>query len=167
MHTQPYGIPGPWPGRLAIMPRPRGGDWLEDETKSWRQSGINVVVSLLTSDEIEELNLDAEGELCHVNQIEFVSFPIEDRGVPSSMGSFKNLVSSLGDHLANGRNVVIHCRQGIGRAGLVAIALLVAAGVEKDAAVARVSSARGCLVPETSDQRQWINEFSKSHALST
>ena len=36
MHTELYWIPGPWLGRLAIMPRPRGGDWLEDEIRSWR-----------------------------------------------------------------------------------------------------------------------------------
>jgi hypothetical protein len=47
MRTELYWVEGPWSGRLAIMPRPRGGDWLEEEIQSWRRSGIDVVVSLL------------------------------------------------------------------------------------------------------------------------
>jgi hypothetical protein len=30
-----YWINTPWPGRLAIVPRPRGGDWLEEEVGAW------------------------------------------------------------------------------------------------------------------------------------
>ena len=43
MKTAPYWIDGPWPGRLAIVPRPRGGDWLEDEVRAWRQVGLDNV----------------------------------------------------------------------------------------------------------------------------
>lgn len=49
-----YWIPGPWKGRLAITPRPRGGDWIEDEMKSWCDQSINVVVSLLEPSENRE-----------------------------------------------------------------------------------------------------------------
>jgi hypothetical protein len=66
------------------MPRPCGGDWLEDEIQSWRQAGVDVVVSLLTREEQTELNLADEEALCRANGIEFGSFPIVDRGVPSS-----------------------------------------------------------------------------------
>ena len=52
-----FWIPGPWRGRLAIASRPRGGDWLEDETNGLRQAGIDVVVSLLESDEVAQLDL--------------------------------------------------------------------------------------------------------------
>src|SRR6266478_3602266 len=47
MYTQPFWIEGKWPGRLAVSPRQRGGDWLEDEMKFWQRSGISLVVSLL------------------------------------------------------------------------------------------------------------------------
>jgi hypothetical protein len=43
MRTELYWIERPWRGRLAIMPRPRGGDWLDDEIQSWRRSGVDVV----------------------------------------------------------------------------------------------------------------------------
>src|SRR5205823_15134454 len=79
-----YEIPGPWPGRLAIVPRPRGGDWLEDEVGAWSQAGLDVVVSLLTQDEVVDLDLAQEAELSRAKGIKFVAFPIPDRSVPLS-----------------------------------------------------------------------------------
>lgn len=55
-----YWVPGPWPGRLGVVPRPRGGDWLADEVHLWRTSGLDVVTSLLTPDEAAELELQDE-----------------------------------------------------------------------------------------------------------
>ena len=84
MRAEIYWVQGPWTGRLAIMPRPRGGDWLEDEVRDWRSAGIDVVVCTLTSDEVAELNLAQEAALCEANGIEYLAFPIVDRGVPRS-----------------------------------------------------------------------------------
>ena len=57
MRAEVYWIEGPWPVRVAIPPRPRGGDWLEDEVRAWRASGVAVRVSLLTGSEIHDLDL--------------------------------------------------------------------------------------------------------------
>jgi protein-tyrosine phosphatase len=162
MRTELYWIEGPWRGRLAIMPRPRGGDWLEDEIQSWRHAGVDVVVSLLTREEQSELNLRDEEALCRANNIEFGSFPIVDRSVPSSAEGFSEQVIKLAEQLANGQNIAVHCRQGIGRAALVAICLLTVSGMEPAAAMERVGAARGCDVPETPEQRRWIADFAKS-----
>jgi protein-tyrosine phosphatase len=144
------------------MPRPRGGDWLEDEIQSWLRAGVKVVVSLLTCDEQTELSLADEEKLCRANGIEFVTFPIVDRGVPSSSEAFSDQMIKHSEQLANGKNIAVHCRQGIGRAPLVAICLLVLSGVQSAAAIDRVSAARGCSVPETPEQRRWITDFAKS-----
>src|SRR5437879_3765405 len=144
MRTELYWIEGPWPGRLAIMPRPRGGDWLEDEIQSWRRAGVDVDVSLLTREEQTEFSLGDEEKLCRPNGIEFVSFPIVDRSIPSSLAAFSDQMAKLADQLAHGKNIAVHCRQGVGRAALVAICLLVLSGVEPAAAIDRVGAARGC-----------------------
>jgi protein-tyrosine phosphatase len=162
MRTELYWIARPWRGRLAIMPRPRGGDWLEDEIQSWRRSGVDVVVSLLTREEQTELDLPSEEALCRANGIEFVSIPIVDRGVPSSFETFSDQVIKLTEQLAHGKNIAVHCRQGIGRAALVAICLLALSGLDPAAAIERVGAARGCSVPETPEQRRWIADFAKS-----
>ncbi len=59
-----YWIPVIAAGRLAIMPRPRSGDWLADEISAWDREGLNVVVSLLESHEVKELGLGDEATLC-------------------------------------------------------------------------------------------------------
>ena len=79
-----FWIPGPWRGNLAVVPRPRGGDWLEDEARAWQQAGIGVIVSLLEPDEAAGLDLAKEPDAAKSNNIRFISFPIPDRGVPAS-----------------------------------------------------------------------------------
>jgi hypothetical protein len=103
MRTELYWIEGPWRGSLAIMPRPRGGDWLEDEIQSLRRSGVDVVDSLLTREEQSEFNLSDEESLCRANGIEFVSFPIVDRSVPSSAEAFSEQAIKLAEQLASAR----------------------------------------------------------------
>lgn len=165
MRTDLYLIDSPWPGRLAIALRPRGGDWLEDEIQAWQQVRVDMVLSLLTPDEMESLELVREGELCQANGVEFISFPIPDRGVPSSVEVFTNLVTQLAENLTNQHNLAIHCRQGIGRAALVAICLLVHSGLVSEEAIQRVTEARGCAVPETPEQRKWIADFARALQL--
>ena len=128
MLTQPSWIDYGGPGRLAVSPRPRGGDWLEDEMKAWRMLGIDVVVSLLTPEESSELALENEAECCRTAELEFRNFPIEDRSVPTSRDAFSALASELAAVLIEGKTVIIHCRQGIGRSGLLAILVLNQAG---------------------------------------
>jgi len=161
MRAELYWIEGPWPGRLAILPRPRGGDWLEDEVRSWQQASLNVIVSLLTSDEVVELGLAEESRLCQAYGLHFLSFPIVDRGVPSSRVATLDFVRRLETALTNGENLAIQCRQGIGRSALIAACLLVLSSVNPEMALQRVSAARGCPVPETTEQRQWVIEFAR------
>lgn len=61
--------------------RPRGGDWLEDEIRGWKTSGIDSVVSLLTEDEVAGLNLENEPKFCKAHGLRYFSFPVIDRGV--------------------------------------------------------------------------------------
>jgi protein-tyrosine phosphatase len=161
MRTELYWIEGPWQGKLAILPRPRGGDWLEDEVQGWRATGIDVIVSLLTSDEVADLDLGQEGGLCEAHGIDFRAFPIVDRSVPASRKATLDFVKKLAKLLAEGKSIAIHCRQGIGRSALIAACLLVLSGIVPDAAFLRVSEGRGCSVPETSEQRQWLMEFTQ------
>ncbi len=145
-----------WLGTLYIAPRPRGGDWLSDETARWRQSGIQTVLSLLTHEEESELDIGGEAEEVRKHGMKFISFPILDRGIPSSRTAAVEMLDEVHDELQSGKNVLVHCRQGIGRAGMVAASLLVLDGAEPEAAIKKVSNARGVPVPETRDQEQWI-----------
>jgi protein-tyrosine phosphatase len=161
MRVELYWIEGPWPGRLAILPRPRGGDWLEDEIDAWRRAGVDMVVSLLTPDEVTDLGLGDEANISRRNGIDFASFPIPDRGVPSSAAAAAELVTKLDAALANGRTVAVHCRQGIGRSAVIAASLLTRAGLDPERAFRRIGAARGLPVPETDEQRAWVESFAR------
>ena len=159
MRDKVYWITGPWRGRLAILPRPRGGDWLEDETRGWRAAGIDAVVTLLEASEESELDLGGESVAAVAAGLDFHSFPIPDRGVPDSREAVAELATQLSDALQAGRSVGLHCRQGVGRSGLLAVATLVSAGEGVAAALERVAQARGLPVPETEAQHRWVSEF--------
>src|ERR1043166_2284788 len=103
MFTRIYWIDARSAGRLAIMPRPRAGDWLEDEVRDWREAGIDMVVSLLQQTEIAELGLGPEAGLCRARGMEFVSFPIPDRGVPASLRKAAAVVARVRERLTAGQ----------------------------------------------------------------
>lgn len=159
MRDKVFWIPGPWRGRLAILPRPRGGDWLDDETRAWRKAAVDAVVSLLEPGEEAELDLARESAAARASGIDFRSFPIPDRGVPGSPEAVAELATQLSEALQEGKNVALHCRQGVGRSALIAAAALVSAGQDVDTALESIARSRGLPVPETEEQRRWIAEF--------
>jgi protein-tyrosine phosphatase len=159
MNPNLFWLSGPWRGRLALASRPRGGDWLDDEIQSWRRAGIDVVVSLLEDDEAIQLELLRESEVTEAENLRFVSFPIPDRGVPASRSDALAVLRGIVASLEDGKNVVVHCRQGVGRAGMVATGALVISGVGIEKAIETVSAARGLTVPETPDQLLWIHRL--------
>ena len=159
MWTRLHWVDGPWPGKLALAARPRGGEWLDDEIESWRREGIATVFSFLTTQEEVDLDITAEASTVRAHGMTFWSFPIVDRQVPDSESSLAQALRNLETELEAGRNVVLHCRQGVGRAGLVAACLLVMSGIEPAVAVQRLSAARGVEVPETPEQRLWIDQY--------
>lgn len=159
-----YWISEVTPGGLALAARPRGGDWLSDEILNWKRSGIDVVLSLLTREEKRDLQLGGEDQEVQSQGLEFVSFPIPDRDVPASEAQVSQLLEGLDQKLLSGKNVLVHCRQGIGRSGLVAACLLMKRGISPGAAVEMVSQARGVPVPETREQREWIDHFAAALA---
>jgi predicted protein tyrosine phosphatase len=160
MGARVFWITGPWQGRLGIVPRPRGGEWLDDETRAWREAGIDIVVSLLESGEEAELALAGESASAAARGLEFRSFPIPDRSVPSSREAVTELASEIVSALRAGKNVALHCRQGIGRSALIAAATLILGGEDAETALQRIGRSRGLQVPETQAQRQWISDFS-------
>lgn len=142
--------------RVGVMPRPRGGDWLKEEIDSLREQGTDVLVSLLTVEEVDELALTEESHLCEAVGIRFLSFPIPDRDVPSSKEAVSNFVQSLHRSSVAGKGVVFHCRAGIGRSALMAACFLVTGGASVEEAFQGIADARGCKVPDTPEQRQWV-----------
>ncbi len=113
---------------LAIVLRPRGEDWLEDELRRLKQNGINTIVSMLESQEAASLGLAEEAERARDAGLQFLSFPIPDRELPPNIAAFREFVSKLAERLKSGGRVGIHCRASIGRATIAGACTLIHLG---------------------------------------
>ena len=145
--------------QLAIATRPRGGDWLCDEVRALAAEGINTLVSLLEKAESEELGLANEQAECQSAGIRFLNFPIPDRSLPHLKREFTKFVEQVVRELRQGRSVAVHCRAGIGRSALLAASVLIAMGFDFENALQIIQSARGCTVPDTQEQWEFLQDF--------
>ncbi len=146
---------------LAIASRPRGGDWLDDEMASLRREGVDLLVSCLVPPEEQELRLSDEERSATGAGITFTRVPIEDRGIPANSSNFEEVIRRLASDRRAGRRVAVHCRQGLGRAPLVAAAVLVRSGLSADEAWSLIRERRNGPVPDTDEQREWVHAFAR------
>jgi protein-tyrosine phosphatase len=140
------------------MAHPRGG-WLADDMAALAGLGFGVLVSALTDGEYERLALAGVAEAAGAAGLEYVQFPIVDRGVPDRSADVGRLADWLAGQLWSGRSVVIHCWAAIGRSSLLAAATLVRLGIRPADAWRRISAARGLTVPGTAEQQAWLDDF--------
>ena len=136
----------------------RGGEYLRDELAALAAVGVGTMVSLLTTAEEWTLDLAGEQDLAQAAGIDFMRLPTVDRGLPT-LGPTHRLSRQLVARLDRGDTVAIHCRAGIGRASLLAACVLVQEGTPADDVWQRITDARGLLVPDTDQQREWVVTF--------
>jgi protein-tyrosine phosphatase len=151
-----YWIEKAAPLRVAIVARPRGGDWLCDEAQGLASEGVDVVVSMLTQAEINELGLSDEKLHCEESGIRYVNVPVTDRRVPQDAKAFFDMASELAREVKSGKGIAVHCRAGIGRSTLMVASILRVLGWSADEALAAIERSRGCPVPDTEEQRRWF-----------
>jgi protein-tyrosine phosphatase len=142
--------------KLAIVMRPAGGDYLEDELRGLKRGGIDTLVSMLEPWEASALGLGSEGPLAAEAGMEFLSFPIPDRTTPERMGAFREFAAELARRLRAGERIGVHCRGSIGRSTVAAASALMHLGWNAKDALLAIAAARGFPVPDTDEQREWI-----------
>lgn len=158
MPLEIYPVHGPWPGRLAISLPPRSGAWLEQDLRQLKSAGYDCLVSALTGEELEKLNLDGLPEACRRHAIQHVHFPIGNLKVPSREVAVPALHRWCVE-LESGRGIAMHCFGSVGRSPTLAASLLVLCGIPPDLAWQRIQQARGREVPDTLEQRRWVEQF--------
>ncbi|MFZ0633596.1 MAG: hypothetical protein WA399_15290 [Acidobacteriaceae bacterium] len=147
------------PSQLAIVLRPRGGAELLADLQVVRDEGVHVLVSLLTPEDNDDLGLTEEGRIAGQLGIRFISYPITDREIPADLASFRALVNELRDLVRSGYRIGAHCRGCIGRATVLLASVMIALGSDAEAALRVIERARGCPVPDTAVQLEWILDF--------
>ncbi len=156
---QVFWVQGNPPVALAIVLCPRADNQLADEMRIIRQSGVDTLVSLLEPNEAAWMGLADEGPLAELAGMRFLGYPIRDASVPRDTASFRSFVARLAERLRAGERIGFHCRGCIGRAPITAACTLVQLGWAPAAAIAAITRARGCTVPDTVEQHRWIMDY--------
>lgn len=164
------------PGRLGMTFAPGMKDfvWERDVSKDLRrlkdEYGTDVLVSLMEDFEYGEERYDMGGLDAFRNEveaagIEFRHFPILDVDVPrpEQDEEYAAYIEDVVAALEAGKNVVAHCRGGIGRTGTLAASVLVGVGHEPDEAIKIVREARSQRMLEVEWQEEYVREFAKEN----
>lgn len=155
MRAAPFVIDWPAPGRLGVMPRPAGGQWLTGDLTALRECGVDTLVCALSEEERQRLDLTNQPAVSHQLGLSYIGFPIPDFGVPDPV-ELRRLAARLADEVRDGRFVVVHCFGGIGRSGVIAGATLIHLGATAEQAMELITQARGVPAPETAEQRDLL-----------
>ena len=146
-------------GTLALTSMPgRGGDYCIDlDTIAAWQPGL--VVSMTTDVEMLQDGAQEFGSDIQSRASRWVHLPIEDFGAPTkAIDDAWPSVSAAARHaLSGGGRVLVHCRGGCGRSGMVVLRLMVECGERADTALQRLRAVRPCAV-ETDAQLAWASQ---------
>lgn len=153
----PFWIRSSSPLKLAVVPRPGAGTWLDEDIRLLKDEGIDLLVSLLTPEEAHELELEREADVCAAHGISFVNFPLPEHQVPPSRRCFLTFAQMLHRRAREGQTVGVHCRESIGRSSVLLATLLRLEGLSARDAFDRISAARGVRVPGTAEQARWVS----------
>jgi len=135
-----------------------------DAIRAW---GAGAVITLVTPGEIKSLGVETLGEGITARGIRWFHLPIEDVAIPTAPWESEWIAASAELHRlldANGR-VLVHCKGGLGRAGLVAARLLIERGVPADEAIAGVRRCRPGAI-ETCAQEGYLRALGRPETLS-
>jgi hypothetical protein len=135
----------PGRGRIGFAPYPgRGPGGLDADLATIRAWGAAALLTLVEPAELVGLGLADLGRRARALGLDWYHLPIQDFGAPDPVfeASWRSLGPILMGHLAAGRSVLIHCRGGLGRSGMIAARLLVEQGMAPEQAIRHVRLAR-------------------------
>lgn len=147
---------------LTICPgkKDAGRNWnrdLSQDLQVIRAWGATTVLSLIEDHEFRLLGVESLANDVHALGMHWVHLPIVDVSVPDCR--FEDAWAcdgpELHDRLDAGEKILIHCRGGLGRTGLVAGRILVERGCAPEKAIERIRLARPHAI-ETSEQEHYV-----------
>lgn len=142
---QPASMTGSWARDLCLD---------LDTVRSW---GGGTVVTLVTGQELRDLRVEAMGDEVAVRGMAWLHLPIKDVSTPTAHweAAWREAGPALHTILDDGGRVLVHCKGGLGRAGLVAARLLIERGATPGDAIAAVRAARFGAI-ETTGQEEYL-----------
>ncbi|MEM9580046.1 MAG: protein-tyrosine phosphatase family protein [Pseudomonadota bacterium] len=143
-------------GLLAVSQLPgKDGDYAGDFAflRDWRPA---IVLTLTTRAELVTTGAEALGQDIKESGARWLHLPVEDFGTPDAtfMSAWDSVKSDALAALKGQGRVLVHCKGGCGRSGMVALRLMVEAGEPAVDALLRLRRIRPCAI-ETDAQMRW------------
>jgi protein-tyrosine phosphatase len=153
------------PGRLGLTFAPGKCDvrWnrdLDTDLKALQELGATRLISLMEDREYAHLEIPTLRDRARDFGLTVTWHMIPDQGVPQDTGAFRALIESIVLALQAGETVIVHCRGGLGRTGIVAACTLIERGMEAMQALAAVRAARAGTV-ETRQQEAYLAHYAR------
>jgi protein-tyrosine phosphatase len=158
------------PGRLGmtVLPGKRGasvrypgrvyrGD-LDQDLRALADAGIRRLILLVDDAELARWGDPAIVERAAAVGVEIERYPMADGAAPRDAATMNAVLASIHDARGGG-DVAVACMGGVGRTGTVAACVLVAAGWDAEAAIARVRRVRHPSAVETPAQLAFVRKF--------
>lgn len=159
--------PGPGFGRVGITfcpgkydPQAATGYWDRDiavDIDAIRDWGAAAVVTLLEAHELSLLRVEQLGEEVRSRGMLWFHLPITDGSTPDF--HFESIWRVAGDELQallrSGNDGLVHCRGGLGRAGMVSSRLLIELGMDPATAIKKVRAVRPGAI-ENDEQEEYV-----------
>ncbi len=153
-------------GILAISPIPGSeGDYAGDVQHliEWKPA---IVISLVTEVELVASAATGLGSALMDAGCRWEHLPITDFGVPDAAfeEAWPEVSASARRALMGGGRILVHCRGGCGRSGMVALRLMSELGEARDDALERLRAVRPCAI-ETPEQMAWAMAAKRDPAV--
>jgi protein-tyrosine phosphatase len=169
-HPLPIGeIPVPGTGGVIGMTYCPGkrdsyrktGVWIRDlalDVEAIRGWGAEMVLTLLESHEMDLLEVQRLPQEVEARGMRWLHLPIRDESIPEEAFELQWRAQKPHFHgtLKRGGRVLVHCRGGLGRTGLVAARLLVEFGMTPTNAILAVRQVRERAI-ETGEQEAYVH----------
>lgn len=149
---------------LTLCPgkKDAGGNWhrdLQDDLQAIRDWGAATIVTLIENHEFRMLGIESLERDVRAMDMEWIHLPILDVSIPDRRfeDAWVKVGPKLHSRLDAGERILIHCRGGLGRTGLVAGRMLIERGCEPRSAIQRVRAVRPQAI-ETIAQERYVME---------
>lgn len=157
-------IPLDVPGRLFASPMPYGPyDPFNQLIREYRRNRVNVVVPLVTDEEMAKKAARNLPKVYAGEQIDVIRFPIPDLTSPSLAEVTQSIEKIVGE-LRAGKRVVVHCNAGLGRTGVVLACILCRiSGMSGNDAISYIKSYLSLKMTDEQVRfvRKWTEAFPK------
>lgn len=119
---------------------------------------VDILVTLLEAAEMRKLGIPHLQQRVNAHGMQNRWFPIPDFSTPTDLQGLIDLVQYILAAIDQGKTVVVHCRAGLGRTGLVISSCLTALGYTPHEAFTLIRQVRPGSV-ETPAQEAYVNQF--------